>query len=116
MLEELGINDVQVLDSANVTEEGKFELSGNAPEPGLYRLRFEQDRFLLLSIDKGTLKINGDWKSLEETYTVTGSEPSTSLQVFLTTVREHIRDFQTQTRGSCLTEHALGILNVYKSQ
>jgi peroxiredoxin len=93
-LEELKINEIAIIDSAETDEKGKFELCGNAPEPGLYRLRFDQNQFVLLSIDKGTLKINGDWNNLEA-YTVNGSAPSSSLRQFLMTVREHLRDFNT---------------------
>lgn len=98
LLEELGVNDIIVVDSQK-TKAGKFELSAMAPEPGLYRVRFEhngieQSQFLLLSVEKGTLRVNGDWSQLEE-YTVTGSGSSESLRGFLRSVRENIRDFNT---------------------
>ena len=73
-LEELNINDIKVIDSGKV-EDGSFELTGTAPEPGLYRLRFEQNQFILLSVDKGNLKVTGDWNSLES-YNINGSAPS----------------------------------------
>lgn len=97
-LEELGVNDIRIVDSGNVPK-GSFELSGTAPEPGLYRLRFEkngmeQPQFILLSIDKGTLKVTGAWSRLEN-YSVTGSAPSESLKSFLTAVRSNIRDFNS---------------------
>src|ERR1044072_6964355 len=64
-LEELGINDIIIIDSAKTDESGKFELEGTAPEPGLYRLRFEQSQFILLSVDKGNVKVTGNWNDLE---------------------------------------------------
>ena len=85
-----------IIDSAKTNEKGRFELSGTAPEPGLYRLRFEQSQFILLSIDKGDIKVTGDWNSLEA-YTVTGSPSSAALKQFLVTVREHLRDFNTMS-------------------
>ncbi len=94
-LEELNINEVTVLDSARSSEDGKFEVSGTAAEPNLYRLRFGQNQFILLSIDKGTLKVNGNWVNLPENYTVSGSAPSNSLRQFIRTVREHVNDFNT---------------------
>ncbi len=93
-LEELNVNDIVILDSTETDKRGKFELSGKAPEPALYRLRFEQQKFILVSVDKGTAKITGDWTALES-HKITGSAPSASLQSFLLTVREHLRDFQT---------------------
>lgn len=95
-LEELNINEIAIIDSAKTDEKGNFELSGDAPEPGLYRLRFEQNQFILLSIDKGNIKITGDWNNLEA-YQVNGSEPSSSLRQFLITVREHLKDFNTMS-------------------
>ena len=94
-LEELNINDIKVIDSGKV-EDGSFELTGTAPEPGLYRLRFEQNQFILLSVDKGNLKVTGDWNSLES-YNINGSAPSASLKQFLSVVREHLKDFNTMS-------------------
>lgn len=93
-LEEIGINDFIVVDSARTDKSGSFELSGVNTEPGLYRLRFEQDKYVLLSIDKGNLKVTGSWNNLEN-YEVAGSAPSTSLRKFLFVVREHLNDFNT---------------------
>jgi peroxiredoxin len=107
-LEELNINEVTVLDSAETDTKGRFELSGTSAEPGLFRLRFSQNQFILLSIDKGTLKVRGDWTNLPENYQVAGSPESSSLREFIRTVREHVKDFNTisvvidtlQARGS----------------
>jgi len=93
-LEELGINDIIIIDSAKTDKNGKFELEGTAPEPGLYRLRFEQSQFILLSVDKGNLKVTGNWNDLEA-YTVSGSQPSEILRRFMIQIREHVRDFNT---------------------
>jgi len=95
-LEELGINEAVVIDSGTTDAKGHFELGGTAPEPGLYRLRFEENQFILLSVDKGTLKVSGDWNQLEA-YNVTGSAPSHALRQFLISVREHLRDFNTMS-------------------
>jgi peroxiredoxin len=95
-LEELGIDDAVAIDSARSDKKGSFELEGTAPEPGLYRLRFNEGQFILLSVDKGTLKVSGDWNRLEA-YDVTGSAPSAALRQFMITVREHLRDFNTMS-------------------
>lgn len=95
-LEELNINDITIIDSAKVDDKGNFELSGTTPEPGLYRLRFEQNQFILLSLYKSTTKVDGDWNKLDA-YTVTGSESSDGLRQFLVTVREHLKDFNTMS-------------------
>src|ERR1044071_3919401 len=60
-LEELNINDIVILDSQKYDGSGAFKLSGSAPEPGLYRLRMDQNKFILLSIDKGNVEVKGSW-------------------------------------------------------
>ena len=93
-LEELGINEIVIVDSAKTSKDGKFELSGTSPEEGLYRIRFEMERYLLLSLDKGTVNVTSNWNQFEN-YNVEGSPSSASLKNFLSTVREHLRDFNT---------------------
>jgi peroxiredoxin len=92
-LEELNINELVVLDSVKTDKKGTFDLTGKAPEPGLYRIRFQQGKYIMLSIDKGTVKISADWDEIAN-YKVTGSVPSESLKMFLATVRSTMGDFQ----------------------
>ncbi|MBS1590132.1 MAG: DUF4369 domain-containing protein, partial [Bacteroidetes bacterium] len=94
-LEEMGINDVAVIDSARSDEKGKVELHGIATEPGLYKLHFSEGQFILLSLDKGgQIQIKADWNNLSE-YKVNGSTPSAALAQFIKMVREHLRDYNT---------------------
>ena len=93
-LEELNINDIVIIDSASSGEQGQFTLSGTADEPGLYRLRFNDNKFILLSLHKEKAELKADWNAFEN-YTVSGSGSSESLKKFLTNVREHLRDFNT---------------------
>ncbi len=95
ILEQLGANDIiTIVDSQHTGRSGKFELSGIAPEPGLYRLHFAQNRFILLSIDRGNIKLTSDWATIEN-YQVEGSEGSEHLRTFMIAVREHLRDINT---------------------
>lgn len=97
MLEELGVNDViTIIDSQTSTDKGTFELSGSTPEMGLYRLHFEQNRYILLCIDKGTIDVTGDWNNMQN-YKITGSPASESLHQFIGTIDEHLRDFNTMS-------------------
>src|SRR4051812_38965794 len=76
VLEQLNANDIiTIVDSERSKPDGHFELSGISPEQGLYRLHFHPGKFILLSIDKGNIKVTGDWNSFEN-YTVTGSAAS----------------------------------------
>jgi peroxiredoxin len=97
IVEQLNANDViAVVDSQRSNADGHFELSGFAPEPGLYRLRFFPNKFILLSIDKGTLKVAAQWSNLEN-YTVAGSPGSENLRAFIATLREHLCDYNTMS-------------------
>ena len=92
-LQELGINDkIVVIDSTTTDLSGKFELTGEAGEPGLYQLIFEQgSRYILLSIEKGNVHITGDWEHFSD-YQVAGSVPSESLHNFLKSVSSRMSD------------------------
>lgn len=90
-LEEIGIENLVAIDSVHVGNDGKFELSGSAPEPRLYRLRFPDSRYILLSIKEGNVKVTANWDDIEN-YQVSGSEGSESLKRLLLIVRGHMRD------------------------
>lgn len=97
ILKRLGAKDMvsKTVDSVRSKDNGTFEVSLIEPEPGIYSLRFNDDKFILLSIeDKGTVKITADWNAIE-TYTVEGSPSSAHLRQFLGVFREKVRDFNT---------------------
>ena len=94
LLEEIGINEIRITDSAKTDAKGHFELSGSTPEASLYRLRFDQNHFILLAVDKGNVKVTGDWNNFEN-YDVAGSAGSSSMKKFITLVRENLRDINT---------------------
>lgn len=97
VLEQLNANDIiTIVDSEKSNPQGYFEISGIAPEPGLYRLHFQDNKFILLSIDKGNMKVNADWAGIEN-YTVTGSPQSENLKEFVVSIRGHLRDFNTMS-------------------
>jgi peroxiredoxin len=93
-LEELNINEIVIIDSAESAENGEFTLTGTTEEQGLYRLRFQDNRFILLSLHNENAEVKADWNAFEN-YTVSGSGSSESLRKFLSNVREHLRDFNT---------------------
>ena len=83
VLEELTLENVKVVDSTSVKDaSGKFSLKGMVPEQGLYRIRFDNGKFVLLALDAGDMKIDGDMDKLED-IKVTGSEPTSELQQLL---------------------------------
>lgn len=94
LLEEMGINETKVLDSVKSNSKGRFELSSSALEPGLYRLHFTDNKFLLLSVFKEQVKVIADWNQLDH-YKVSGSPSSESLRLFFENFRKHINDINT---------------------
>lgn len=97
ILEQLNANDIiTIVDSERSNPDGHFELSGVSPQQGLYRLHFQQNKFILLSIDKGNMKVTADWSGIEN-YTVSGSAASENLKTFIEAIREHLRDFNTMS-------------------
>ncbi|MCW3462723.1 TlpA disulfide reductase family protein [Chitinophaga nivalis] len=83
VLEELTLDNVKVVDSANVKDaSGKFSFKGMVAEQGLYRIRFQNGKFVLLSLDAGDMKVDGDLENLEQVK-ITGSEASAELQQFM---------------------------------
>ncbi len=86
LLEELTLDNVKVVDSTNVKDaSGKFTLKGMVAEQGLYRVRFENGKFILLALDAGDMKIDGDVDKLEDVK-ISGSEPTAELQQFMSDI------------------------------
>ncbi len=93
VLEQLNANEIiTIIDSVHSNADGHFELSGVSPEPGLYRIHFQQKKYILLSVDKGNMKITGDWSALEK-YSVAGSNGSVQLQNYLAAIRSFQNNF-----------------------
>lgn len=94
-LQELRIDDKMiVVDSGRSDGEGRFELTAEASEPGLYQLIFEQGQYIILSLENGNVRLSGDYRQIEQ-YDVQGSPASHSIRGFLHVVNEHIRDIRT---------------------
>jgi peroxiredoxin len=93
-LEEISTNEIKVIDSIRPNGTGAFVLEGRGGEPGLYRLRFEQERYIMLALDNEHVKINADWDNFDN-YTISGSAGSESMKGFIDVMRSHLRDVQT---------------------
>ena len=97
ILEQLSANDaITIVDSERSKPDGHFEISGIAPEPGMYRLHFAHNKYILLSVDNTNIKIDASWDHLEN-YTVAGSAPSQDLKVFVVAIRKHLSDFNSMS-------------------
>lgn len=94
-LEHLAIDENVPVDSGKTDNQGRFSVKVNPTEEGLYRVRFEQGKYILLVLspnDKAQIK--GQWNNLEN-YTVSGSNGSASLKGLLVNLRENVRDLST---------------------
>ena len=87
-LEELTLKEVKVADTTSLKDaSGKFTLKGTVPEQGLYRIRFGNSKYILLALDAGDMKIEGDYDQLEK-ISIKGSEASAALQQLLAEANE----------------------------
>lgn len=94
-LEELGVDENKLVDSGRVDKNGQFSVQARNEEEALYRIRFEQDKYILLALKNGDRAVvRGSWKQLED-YQVSGSSGSIALKSFLVNLRENIKDIRT---------------------
>jgi peroxiredoxin len=99
LLEELTLDNVKVVDSTNVKDaSGKFTLKGMVAEQGLYRVRFENGKFILLALDAGDMKIDGDIDKLEDVK-ISGSEPTAELQQFMSDISKQSMALTAEMRS-----------------
>ncbi|MEG2573306.1 MAG: TlpA disulfide reductase family protein [Bacteroides sp.] len=123
-LESLGIECIEVLDSAKLDAFGSFSFKQPRPEsPEFYRLRMD-NRIINFSIDSTeTININADRNKFSTGYTVTGSENSskikelTLLQMGLQKqVDELINTFRNNNLNTAIFEDSIvNLIEKYKS-
>jgi peroxiredoxin len=93
-LEELKLSGAVIIDSTSSDNKGHFELKGTASEPGLYRINFSSEKYILISTQSEEIKIQSNWKQLED-YDINGSPSSSSLSSFIGNFRNYINDIRT---------------------
>ena len=73
--ENVGLEGIEVLDSAKLDSDGSFSFSGEAPEaPEFYRLRIAS-QIINVSIDSTeTVQVKGEYPGMAANYTVSGSD------------------------------------------
>ncbi|WP_346317275.1 TlpA disulfide reductase family protein [Chitinophaga sp. YIM B06452] len=82
-LEEIVGQSTKIVDTTAVKDaSGKLELDGMVTEQGLYRIRFENGKYILLALDAGDMSIKGDYNELEKIQ-VKGSEATEEIQQLL---------------------------------
>jgi hypothetical protein len=70
-----------ILDSMELTDNGKFQFLGNAPDRGVYRLIFNNEAAVDLVLDnESTVKVTVDKAKTLSDYKIEGSEASESIK------------------------------------
>ncbi|WP_206614463.1 TlpA disulfide reductase family protein [Chitinophaga barathri] len=82
-LEEIVGQSTKIVDTTAVKDaSGKIELDGMVTDQGLYRIRFENGKYILLALDAGDMSIKGDYNELEKIQ-VKGSDATEEIQQLL---------------------------------
>lgn len=95
LLEEILGNEFILKDSTTVNAGEPFTLNADLTDERMYRLTFEQNKYIMLALEKGDqVKIEADWNNLEG-YMVSGSQKSEAVKRLVTGTRENIVDIRT---------------------
>ncbi|MGX5818396.1 redoxin domain-containing protein [Chitinophaga lutea] len=98
-LEELSGQAPKVVDTAAIKDaSGKVELTGMVQEQGLYRIRFEGGKYILLALDAGDMKIDGDYNELEK-IKVSGSDATAEVQSLLNQYSERTQTLSREMQA-----------------
>lgn len=97
-LEELAYDgNIIPMDTGTILSDGKINLQSKITEEGLYRIRFEKNKYILLALNKGeNIEINADWNNMEA-YEIKGSKGSENLKRFVTNMRSNLVTINTLT-------------------
>lgn len=83
-LEKLGLGSSEVIDSAVTSKDGSFKFKikfEKDQEPSFYLVKVDGNNFITLFVERGeSIKITGDAKKLESTYTIEGSKTSEDIR------------------------------------
>lgn len=80
ILEQLTFSQAIAKDSVIVDKNGKFEINTNLPEKGFYRLKINQQNYLMLILDTiENISINANATNLADGYTVDGTSDDSKL-------------------------------------
>ncbi|WP_299822055.1 TlpA disulfide reductase family protein [uncultured Pontibacter sp.] len=79
-LYELGEQQFEPRDTAQIGADGSFTFEGKVAEPTFYRIALNQQNGLMVVLDSGKIKVNADAQDLNGTVKVEGSEESALFQ------------------------------------
>ena len=73
---------ISVVDSTNLSEQGKFEFKHNTPYPNVFRLRVGGSVFDFIAKNGQSIEFNTSLSDPKHEYTITGSDESEKLKTF----------------------------------
>ncbi len=95
LLEEILGNEFILKDSATIEANEPFEMNADLGDERMYRLTFQQNKYIMLALEKGDqVTINADWNNLEA-YMLSGSQKSEVVKRLVAGTRENIVDIRT---------------------
>ncbi len=92
LLEQLGLQKITVIDSAQIDEKGNFKMQG-VSEKGFYRLKLDDRAFFLFLLEAKEYKAEVDM-SLQEPFTISGSAENDEFQRAIKQINNLQRDLQ----------------------
>lgn len=102
LLEEMG-EQIVLVDSTKSDAQGAFSFTGKYKEPGLYRLRIDEEN-LFFVIDAQHIEIQSNWKE-PNLYSVHGSPGSVSLSKFISGYLDGLKDLLAIQYATDSLEH-----------
>src|SRR5688572_24376684 len=76
LLSELTQQQFVTKDTATIDKEGNFTFTGSVPEPGIYSMKFANDKMIFLVLDNKKIEIEAQASDIPGTYTIKGSKDS----------------------------------------
>ena len=101
---------ITTIDTASAGDRGAFSLSGNIKKESLYRLRFNDNKYILLVLDEKptSLTIEADTADLFiKPYTITGSPTSNSLKELLIGINGYQKEMSVYVQQVRNAENAI---------
>jgi peroxiredoxin len=88
-LAEMNLTETRVIDSAKIDDDGFFRFRHKTSNPGFFQVMFDQNNFILLLAEPGQrIRIIANGLTLNDNYTVEGSEGSSQVKI----LTDHLSD------------------------
>jgi peroxiredoxin len=112
-------SELYIIDSTNLSKDGKFKFNRSAPYPSLYKLREGGASFVLITKNGDNISFTTDNSDNSHTYHLTGSEESVKLEEFnrITSIYtdENVKLYdEYQAKAEAIGKESDSLKNVYR--